>query len=302
MKILLTGSTGFIGQSLKDFLEKEGVETISYDTQNNPEDSILDFANLKSKIVGVDGIVHLAAMSQPKLTLENPRDCVNINIGGTINILEALRLASLTQGKQPWMIFLSSREVFGEPAVLPITEKTPLNPKTLYGLTKAAGENLCWIFSESYGLKTRIVRLTSVYSGKNDRLDRVVPRFLIQAAKNMPLVLHGTGEEMFDFTYISDVVEGIGALIKEVAPGPKLHDDFILSYGQPVSLKDLAKIIIEETGSQSEIKYEISPRFSTTKCYADCRKAKEILGFNPRVAIREGIKLVVQEFREAKII
>lgn len=300
MRILLTGSGGFIGQSLGKFLEEIGAEVIPYDTRDDVQNSVLDFSRLSSSMRGLDGVVHLAAMSQPKATYENPRDCVNINIGGTANVLAAVR--ENKKENYPWVVFLSSREVFGEPAALPITEKTPLNPKTLYGLTKVAGESLCRIFSENYGLKTRIIRLTSVYSGKNDRLDRVIPKFIIQAAKNKPLLLHGTGEETFDFTYIQDVVRGIGAVVKEVAQSQKLHDDFILSCGQPVFLKDLAKIIIEETGSQSEIKYEIVPRFSTTKCYADCRKAKEILGFNPKIAIREGIKLVIQEFREAKII
>ncbi len=299
MRILITGSSGFVGRSLKKKLEKKGVEVISYDLDDSPPNNIKDFLNLKLKVEGADGIVHLAGLSQPKLTRQDPLNCININIGGTANVLEAIRQA---HGKRPWVIFSSSREVFGEAEILPITEKTPRHPVTIYGLTKRAGEDLCRIFSKDYGLKTRVVCFTSVYSGKDDDLSRVIPRFIIQASKNEPLIINGTGEEIFDFTYIDDATEGIWNCIKEVADGQKLYDDFILSASQPVFLKDLAKIIIKETQSKSEVKYAPTQSYSTTRCYADCQKAKEILGFAPKTNIREGIKLVVKELKEAKII
>lgn len=299
MKVLITGSSGFIGQSLQKFLENNGVAVIPYDTQDDHKNSILDFERLKAKIAEVDGIVHFAAMSQHKAGYENPRSCVDINIAGTVNVLESARFSKTA----PWVIFISSREVFGEAAILPITEKTPFNPHGIYGVTKFSGEQLCRVFSENYKLKTRIIRFTSVYSGKNDKLDRVVPKFIIQAAKNEPLIIRGTGSEtLFDFTYIDDVVKGIWGCIQEVGKSQKLHDDFILSLGEPVSLKDLAEIIVEEVKSQSEIKYEKALNLCTTKCYADCQKAKEVLGFEPKIRIREGIRLVIKEFKEAKII
>mgnify|MGYP001567357324 CR=1 FL=1 len=299
MKVLITGSSGFVGCSLKKKLEKRGVEVVSYDLDDNPPNNIKDFLNLKSKVEGVDGVVHLAALSQPKLTRQDPLNCVNINIGGTANVLEAIRQA---HGKRPWVIFSSSREVFGEAEVLPVTEKTPRRPMTIYGLTKRAGEDLCRVFSQDYGLKTRVVCFTSVYSGKDDDLNRIVPKFIIQAVKNEPLIINGTGEEIFDFTYIDDATEGIWNCIKELEGSQKLYDDFIISASQPVFLKDLAKIVIEETKSKSEIRYAPVQSYSTTRCYADCRKAKEIIGFVPKTNIKEGIKLVVKEFKEAKII
>lgn len=301
MKILLTGSSGLIGFSLKKFLEEKGIEVISYDMNDNPPNDIKDFLNLKSKVKGMNGIIHLAALSQPKLTFQDPLNCVNINIGGTINVLESARLHK-REDNHPWVIFSSSREVFGEAKALPITEETPRNPNNIYGITKAAGEDLCRIFSKDYGLKIRTLRFTSVYGGKADQLNRVIPKFIIQAAKNEPLTINGTGEEIFDFTYIDDIARGIWNCIQEVEKRQKLYDDFILSAGRPVFLRDLAKIIIEETGSKSEIKYDKSRSYSSTKCYANCQKAKDILGFEPEVTIREGIKLVVQEFKKEKIL
>jgi len=301
MKILLTGSSGFVGRSLKRLLEKKGVEVVSYDLDNNSPDSINDFPNLKSKVEGVDGIIHLAALSQPKLTYQDPLNCVNINVGGTINVLESARLHKRADN-HPWVIFSSSREVFGEAKNLPVTEETARNPVTIYGVTKMVGEDLCRLFSKNYGLKTRVLRFTSIYTGKEDRLQRIVPKFIIQAAKNEPLIINGTGEEIFDFTYIDDITEGIWQCVGEVEESQKLHDDFILSAGQPVFLKDLAKIIIEETKSKSEIKYAQSDSYSGNECYADCKKAKEILGFEPKITLKEGIKLVVKEFKKEKII
>ena len=293
VKILITGSSGFIGRSLKHFLERKGVEVISYDQKDNPKDSILDFQNLKSKMNGLAGIVHLAAMSQPKSTFENPQDCVNINIGGTANVLEAVKLSK----KKPWVIFASSREVFGSAKTLPITENTPRKPVSIYGITKLAGEDLCRAYSESYFLKTRIVRFTSVYGREDDNLGRIIPKFIILAQENKPLTIYGTGLEMFDFTYIDDAIDGLWKCIQEVQKSQKLHDDFILSFGKPVNLRELAGIIIKEAKSKSKIKYLDSRSYSTNRCYADCKKAKEILGFKPKINVREGIRLVIKEFK-----
>lgn len=301
MKILLTGSSGFIGLSLKKFLEKKGVEVISYDLDDNPPNNIKDFPNLKLRSEGVDGIIHLAAFSQPKFTRQHPQDCIDINVGGTANILEAARLNKKEDG-HPWVIFSSSREVFGEVESLPITEKTPRNPVTIYGVTKMIGEDLCKVFSKEYGLKARVVYFTSVYTGPGDDLNRVVPKFIIQASKNEPLTINGTGEETFDFTHINDITEGIWDCVQEIEKSQKLYDDFILSAGQPVSLKNLVKIIVEETQSKSEIKYAAANSYSTNRCYADCQKAKQVLGFEPKISIGEGIKLVIGEFKKAKII
>jgi len=301
MKILLTGSSGFIGHSLKRLLEKKGIKVASYDLDDNPPNNINDFPNLDSKVEGLDGIIHLAALSQTELAYQNPLDCVNINIGGTINILESARMHQRADN-HPWVIFSSSREVFGEAEKLPVTEETLRKPVTIYGVTKMVGEELCRVFSRNYGLKTRVLRFTSVYGSKDDQLQRIIPKFIIQAAKNEPLIINGTGEEIFDFTYIDDITEGIWQSIQEVEKSQKPYDDFILSAGQPVSLKELAETIIEETSSKSEIQYNKTRSYSSTRFYADCRKVKEILGFKPKITLPEGIRLTIKEFKEENII
>jgi len=294
MKILVTGASGLIGRSLVSFLEDRGITVLSYDSKTNPQDDILDFQRLKNKMQEADGVVHLAAITRPRSAFERPQDCVKINIEGTANVLEAAR-----QNKKetsPWVIFISSRDVFGEPETLPLTEATAKNPQNLYGLTKAMGEELCRIFSESYGLKTRVLRFTSVYGGSDD-LDRVVPKFIIQAHKNEPLIILGTGQEIFDFTHVNDIVHGIWQCIGELVHTTKAYDDFILSYGQPVSLKELAETIIGETQSKSRVIFQEARQFSTVKSYANPEKARKILGFNPKINIKDGIKLVIKELK-----
>lgn len=297
MKILITGSSGFIGSALKSFLEKQGIEVVPYDLKDAVPHDTRDFDSLKKKMEGVDGVIHLAAVSRVILAFENPLECVKTNVGGTINALEAARLLG-----RSWVIFGSSREVFGESKPLPVTEKTPCRPINIYGIAKIAGEELCRIFSKDYGLKTRVLRFSNVYTGKNDQLDRVIPKFILRAAKNEDLVINGTGQEIFDFTYIEDTIQGIWGSIQEIQKSRQLYDDFILATGRPASLRELAEIVIKTLHSQSKTKYSKGRSYDVNEFYADPVKAKQILGYNPSVGLEEGIGLAIAEFKKAKLI
>ena len=293
MKILITGSAGFIGSALKDFLEQNGVEVVSYDLKDTPSNDTRILANLAQKMNGVDGVIHLAAISRVILAYQNPLECVNTNIGGTINVLEASRI-----GHRPWIIFGSSREVFGESRPLPVTEESPCHPMNVYGIAKIAGEDLCKIFAKDYGLRTRVIRFSNVYTNSRDQLDRVIPKFILQAAKNEDIVINGTGQGIFDFTYIQDTVQGIWGCMQEIQKSPKLYDDFILSTGVPTSLQELAELIVKITQSRSKIIYAQGRAYDVNKFYADPAKAKQLLGYNPAVKLEDGIKLALGEFKK----
>ncbi|MFH1423759.1 MAG: NAD-dependent epimerase/dehydratase family protein [Candidatus Nealsonbacteria bacterium] len=297
MKILITGSSGLIGSALKDFLEKQDVEVILYDLKDNPPNDTRNFSDLKEKMSGADGVVHLAAVSRVIAAFNDPLECINTNVGGTINVLEAARV-----GNRPWVIFGSSREVFGESRPLPVTEETPCHPMNVYGIAKIAGEDLCKIFSRDYGLKTRTLRFSNVYTGPRDQLDRVIPKFILQAAKNEDIIINGTGEELFDFTYLQDTIQGIWGCIQEIQKSQKPYDDFILATGVPTSLRELADLIIKILSSKSEIKHTRGRSYDVNKFYADPAKARQILGFDPKTGLKEGIIKAIQEFKEEKII
>lgn len=299
MKILITGSSGFIGSNLRRLLENKEIEVVSYDIRENPLDDVRDISRLREKVVGVDGIVHLAAVSRVKVAYQNPLQCIDINVGGIINILETAR----EMVNSPWVIFGSSREVFGESPDLPVTEESPLGPINVYGVSKMTGENLCQMFSKNYSLKTRIIRFSNVYTGTNDQLDRVIPKFILRAFSGKDLFINGTGEEMiFDFTYIDDLVAGVWKCIEDISKRNVLCDDFILGTGRPVSLKELAEIIVEKAGTKSKINYREARSYDVDKFYADPTKAKEMLGFSPKVDIKEGIEFVIKKFKKSGLI
>ena len=296
MKILLTGSSGFIGSALKRLLEEKGIEVVPFDIKDSPLDDVRDFSALQSKVLGISGIIHLAAVSRVKIAHENPLECVNTNIGGIINVLESARLIR-TDNNYPWVIFGSSREVYGESAILPVNELSTRKAINVYGVSKLSGEELCKVYSENYGLKVRVLRFSNVYTGKNDHLDRVIPKFILQAFNEEDLIINGTGEEIFDFTYINDTIQGIWGCVQEIEKNNHLFDDFNISTGVPISLKQLADTIIEKTRSKSTVEFTNPRSYDVNKFYADPSKAIKILNFLPKITLDEGIDLSIVELR-----
>jgi UDP-glucose 4-epimerase len=297
MKILLTGSSGFIGSALKRLLEDNGIEVVHFDIKDNPLDDVRDFSAVRSKVTGIDGIVHLAAVSRVKIAHENPLECVNTNIGGMINVLESARLLR-TDNNRPWVIFGSSREVYGESAILPVNESSTRKAINVYGVSKLTGEELCKVYSDNYGLKIRVLRFSNVYTGKNDHLDRVIPKFILQALQEEDLIINGTGDEIFDFTYIDDTIQGIWACIQEIERNKHLFDDFNISTGIPISLKQLADTIIKKTRSKSTIEFTKPRSYDVNKFYANLSKAIKLLGFSPNITLDEGIDLSIAELKK----
>ncbi len=296
MEILLTGSSGFIGSALKRLLEEKGVEVIPFDIKDSTLEDVRDFSALQSKVLGINGIVHLAAVSRVKIAHENPLECVNTNIGGMINVLETARLTR-TDNNYPWVIFGSSREVYGESAILPVNESSTRKAINVYGVSKLSGEELCKIYSDNYGLKVRVLRFSNVYTGKSDHLDRVIPKFILQAFNEDDLIINGTGEEIFDFTYIDDTIQGIWGCIQEIERDKHLFDDFNLSTGVPISLKQLADTIIKKTRSKSTVDFTKPRSYDVNKFYADPSQAIKILGFQPKISLDKGIELSIAKLK-----
>ncbi len=294
MKILVTGSAGFIGLALKTYLEGQNISVVPFDIRDAPKYDVRDLEAIKRNIRDVEGIIHLAAVSRVITAQQEPLKCVSTNIGGTLNVLESART---TENEKPWVIFGSSREVFGEPKYLPVTEVSPKTPINIYGISKITGEHLCEIYSKYYNLKIRILRFSNVYTGINDHLDRVIPKFILQALKDENMFINGTGEERFDFTYISDVVKGIWGCIEEIRNSNTPLDNFNLSIGKPVSLKELAEIIVEKTNSNSKIMFNPPRNYDVNHFYASPKKAAEKIGFEPSISIEEGINLAINELK-----
>ena len=240
-RILITGGAGFIGSNLAERLIGEGYEVVILDREPNPRNLCLFRDELEYhpmdvcsprkvralisgngvRAEGIHGVVHLAAVSRVIWGQERPQETIRTNIGGTANLLRALRAHRVT-GERPWVIFGSSREVYGEPMVFPVTENHPVSPVNLYGRTKLRGEELIRNFSRDTGSRAVILRFSNVYGNERDILDRVIPRFVLSALKDQPLEIHG-GNQLIDFTHITDTVEGIVRAIRRVGNGDMLR-------------------------------------------------------------------------------
>ncbi|MFX1402457.1 MAG: GDP-mannose 4,6-dehydratase [Promethearchaeota archaeon] len=297
MKLLITGSKGFIGSHLKGMLERNSVDIVSYDIRDNPKDDVKDLNRLKVKVKNLDGVIHLAAVSRVKLAQDNPLECIQTNIGGTINVLEAVRQENVNN---PWVIFGSSREVYGESVILPVTEDSPRNCINIYGISKVTGEDMCKVYSTHYGLQTRVLRFSNVYTGVKDQLDRVIPKFILQALNDEDLVINGSGDELFDFTYIEDTIRGVYACIQEVSKSDISFENYNISSGIPISLRNLAELIIKKTGSNSNIKFTKPRSYDVSNFYAKTIKAEKKLGFKSKISLSEGIDLAINELKKLK--
>jgi len=301
-KILITGGAGFIGSHLAKELVQSGNEVIVYDYRTDwsnvneikneiqcVQGDVRDFEKVRRTVLSVDGIVHLAAVSRVVWGYENPKECVDINIEGTVNILEATRMSV----KKPWIIFGSSREVYGEVKNLPVKEDYPKIVQNIYGATKISGEIFCEQYHKNYNLNIGILRFSNVYGSKYDQLDRVIPKFILRASKNLDLIIQG-GNQLFDFTHINDTVNGIKLMIENISINSSYFDHFHILTGKAISLQELAKYVIDAVHSNSKIRYTSSRVYDVEKFYGDPSKAKKLLGYKAKIDIKKGVKMTIK--------
>ena len=288
-RILITGHCGLIGTALSHALIAQGHHVRGLDVRATGADrgDLCDRPALKEAMEDCDGVIHLGAVSRVIDGELDPQACWAVNAEGTQQLVDVAR----KQFRNPWLIYASSREVYGEVEALPANEDTPRRPINIYGRSKVAGEDAVL----ASGLRSSIVRFSNVYGSAADYVDRVVPAFCRQACTNQPLRVDGSGHT-FDFTHVSDTVRGLLLLIGKLQAG---HESVTLHFltGQPTRLDQLAKLAVELANSSSQI-YEASPRnFDVGLFYGDGSRAKSVLGWRPEVSLREGLRQLIQDFR-----
>jgi nucleoside-diphosphate-sugar epimerase len=281
--ILITGSEGLIGKELFRKLEEREINVVGYDIKKG--ENILDQKSLEKIISDIDGVIHLAAVSRVVAGYKDPYKAILTNIIGTANLLELIR----TKNPSCWMIFGSSREVYGESYGL-VKETDPHKPVNVYGASKSAGEYLCLCYGNNYNLRTFVVRFSNVYGGLNDHPDRVVPQFFIQALTNSDITVYG-GKQTFDFVHLSDAVDGLIKLIQKIFNGKKLKTrTFHFVTGKGANLLELSNKIIKLTNSKSHVKYLPRREFDVDTFVGDPSVTMNILGWKPKVSIDEGLE------------
>lgn len=306
MKTLITGGAGFIGSHLCERFLGEGHEVICVDNFITGTNTNLDhlrgqprFTFLRHDIsqpLAIDGpldnILHFASPASPVDYLRHPIPTLKVGSLGTHNTLGLARL------KKARYLLASTSEVYGDPEVHPQREDywghvNPIGVRGVYDEAKRFAEAMTMAYHRHHGLNTHIVRIFNTY-GERMRLDdgRVVPNLMGQALRGEPLTVYGDGSQTRSFCYVGDLVEGIGRLLLT-----DFHDPVNLGNPHEVSILDFAKEIQELSGAQSPIVFKPLPQDDPRVRRPDITRARQLLGWEPKVARREGMKRTLEYFR-----
>ncbi len=295
-KVLVTGGAGFIGSNIVRHLVKNGIDVVVLDNFSSGfHENLRDFYDLniiegdirnekvvKRAIKGVDTVYHLAASVGNKRSIDFPLTDAQINVIGTINILEAARKEGVSK-----IVTSSSAGIFGELKSLPIRENHVIEPDTPYGCTKLAKEKLCLSYAKLYDIEAICLRYFNVY-GPNQRFDtygNVIPIFIHKVLHNEPIIIYGDGNQTRDFIYVDDVVQ---ANIK-AGKSSGVNGAFNIGSGKSISINDLVGIIQKNLNGKGRIKYKSKRAGDVLHSLADINLARQLIHFDPKVDIDEGI-------------
>ena len=292
-RILVTGASGLVGSAVVDALLATGHTVGELDIRSKDPQAradIRDISHVRQAMADCDGIVHLAAVSRVITAETDPELCWSTNVDALGGILDA----ALSAPRRPWLVFASSREVYGQASMLPADEDCPLAPVNIYGRSKVAGESLVEAARER-GLRACIIRLSNVFGSVNDHKDRVIPAFLRAALEGRPLRVDGDANT-FDFTHIGDVTRGIVSLTRLVLAGgmpPPIH--FV--GGVATTLGQAALMAIDVAGSKSPIHHAPPRDFDVARFVGNPARAKSLLSWEPQTSLRAGLELFADELR-----
>ncbi len=306
MRILLSGAAGFIASHLIDRLLAEGHQVTGLD--NFLSGSLRNIAHLQgvseftfchqdvSQPFELDGafeaVLHLASPASPKDYLDHPIETLLVGSAGTRNMLE------FALAHNAAFLLTSTSECYGDPAEHPQTENywgnvNPVGPRSCYDESKRFAEAITMAYHRRYGLRTRIARIFNTYGPRMKLNDgRVVPAFLDQALRSAPITVFGDGTQTRSFCYVSDLVDGLIRL---------LHSDesYPVNLGNPheLTMREFAEYIQELTGTVSSIEYHPLPEDDPKRRQPDITKARRLLGWEPKVALRDGLRETIAYFQ-----
>tara|TARA_R110000737_G_scaffold172344_1_gene197825 strand:+ start:309 stop:1286 length:978 start_codon:yes stop_codon:yes gene_type:complete len=305
-RILITGAAGFLGSHLCDRFIAEGFHVIGMDNLITGDlkniahlfplehfefhhHDVSTFVHLEGKL---DYILHFASPASPIDYLKIPIETLKVGSLGTLNLL------GLAKEKNARILVASTSEVYGDPLVHPQNEEyygnvSPIGPRGVYDEAKRFMESITMAYHRHHGLDTRIVRIFNTY-GPRMRLNdgRVVPAFMGQALRGEDLTVFGDGSQSRSFCYIDDQIEGIYRLLFSNYTNP-------VNIGNPheTTIKEFAEEIIALTGTEQKVIYLPLPQDDPMQRQPDITKAREILGWQPKVSRSEGLKIVYDYFK-----
>jgi dTDP-glucose 4,6-dehydratase len=306
-RILITGAAGFLGSHLCDRFLKEGYHVIGMDNLLTgslkniehlfPEEHFEFYHHDVTKFVHVPGqidyILHFASPASPIDYLKMPIQTLKVGALGTHNLL------GLARAKNARILVASTSEVYGDPLIHPQTEEywgnvNPVGPRGVYDEAKRFMESITMAYHNFHGVETRIIRIFNTY-GPRMRLDdgRALPTFMSQALRGEDVTVFGDGSQTRSFCYVDDLVEGIYRLLLS-----DYHKPVNIGNPSEITLKDFAEEVIRLTGSQSKIIYKPLPQDDPKQRQPDISKAKEILGWEPKIGRTEGLTKTLDYFKK----
>lgn len=296
MKALVTGGAGFIGSNLVRLLLQEG-HTVTvldnllsgYQQNLKPfpevrfiEGDVRDAEKLNSAARGVEVIFHLAASVGNKRSIEHPIDDSEINVIGTLRVLEAARAVGARK-----VVFSSSAGIFGELKILPIREDHPAEPISPYGASKLGAEKLCLTYSKLYPLEAVCLRYFNVY-GVNQRYDaygNVIPIFAHRILHSQPVTIFGDGEQTRDFVNVRDVAQAN----YQAGMAHGVSGAFNIASGSTITINHLAELMREFSGLDVMVEHAPPRPGDVRDSLADVSAAAAAFGYNPSVGMEEGL-------------
>jgi UDP-glucose 4-epimerase len=308
MRALVTGAAGFIGSHLAARLVADGHEVVGFDDLSDGAAANLgrapgvrfvrgdlrDAEAVRSAMTGCDVVFHHGAKRSVPRSIREPELFTDVNVRGTLHVLLAAR------DEEARVVSASSSSVYGDQPRFPLVESMLPVPRSPYAAGKLAGEAYCRAFTLSMGVPTVSLRYFNVYGPGQDPASEyaaVVPRFALACLTGARPVVHGDGTQARDFTYIDDVVEAnvLSARAGDGAQGLAFN---IGGGAEPTSVNDVLRIVAELTGASPDPVYEPPREGDVQRTEADVSLARELLGYDPSVGMREGLERTVEHLRE----
>lgn len=300
-RALVTGGAGFIGSHLSNLLLENGYDVTVYDDLSNGSgkrnlsteikiirSSILNIEKFRAACKKIDVVFNLA-VKPLTMSFDRPEEVVKVNDYGTYTIAKACTELGIK------LIHVSSSEAYGSAIRIPMKEDHPFFPSTIYASSKAASELYVRGFHKTDGLKTVIIRPFNSYGAymRSDIYAAVIPKFYDRISNGLAPVIHGTGNQTRDFTYVEDTCKGI--MLADTTKAA-IGETFNVGQGKEVSVKEIAKIMIKKyadiTGKDvnSSIKFDAPRKGDVMRHLADISRAKRVLKYRPTISLEKGIE------------
>ena len=301
MNFLITGAAGFLGSALANQLAREGHQVRGLDDLSTGDPHALapdvhftrgdvsDRPKLWTLLQEVDVVYHLAARVSVPESVLYPRDYNNVNVGGTVALMEAVRDVGVRR-----IVLTSSGAVYGDQADQPLKETVIPNPRSPYAVSKLAAEYYVRTIGGLWGIETVSLRIFNAY-GPGQHLPAshppVVPHYLKQALRGGSLIAHGDGSQTRDYIYVDDVVSAMVA----ASTAPNINNLVInVGSGIETAVRDLVRLVLTVTNSKANVIYNAQTSGGVSRMKADLNLAKEKLRFQPSIKLEDGLRLTLQ--------